>query len=142
VADWVRAAISHGLQGLLALRLENAPAADTIAKTADIWEQAIGPRVSIEQLDAPRIASGFKRIFSLVRKWPAPIQVIELMPPRPRPPQLTHTISAAESAKNVERIHEICRSVLAPKPKNSTEVARESRSRLHEQRLLAITEGD
>lgn len=107
MADWVRVEISAGLQGLLALRLENAPAADTIAKTADIWEQAIGPRVSVEQLDAPRIAEGFRRIFSRVRKWPAPIQVIEQMPHRKPLPALSYTISAEQRAENKKQLQQL-----------------------------------
>ncbi len=111
MADWLRVEIMNGLMGLLALRLENAPAADTITKTADIWEKALGPRVSVEQLDAPRIAAGFQRIFSLVRKWPAPIQVIELMPPRPRLKELPHILTAEQRAENKKRLQELSRTI-------------------------------
>ena len=111
MGDWLRETILDGLTGLLVLRLRNAPASDTIKKTADIWEQAIGPKVSNEELDAPRIAAGFKRIFPLVREWPAPIQVIELMPLRPRLPALEYSITPEQRRKNKERLRELAKLV-------------------------------
>ncbi len=107
----VRREVANGLQALLSLRLRNTPAEDMIELTADIWVAAMGQRVSVEQLDAPRIAAGFQRLFPTVREWPAPIQVIELMPRRPPQPALTHTISAAERQANKERLRELSRRI-------------------------------
>lgn len=81
--DWIKCEVGNGLQGLIALRLRNAPAEDMIELTADIWVESFAQRVSIEGLDAPRIREGFRRIFPRIREWPAPIDVIELMPNRP-----------------------------------------------------------
>lgn len=81
--DWIRGEVADGLQALLSLRLRNTPAEDMIELTADIWVQALALRVSAETIDAPRIREGFRLIFPRIREWPAPIDVIELMPPRP-----------------------------------------------------------
>ena len=104
--DWVRIAVASGLAGLLALRLENSPAADTITKTADIWEQAIRPKASVQDLDAPRIAAAFRQLFTKSRKWPSPPQLVELMPIRKPQKALDNEISSEERAANLERLRE------------------------------------
>ena len=109
--DWVRIAISSGLAGLLALRLENSPAADTITKTADIWEQAIRPKSSVIDLDAPRIAAAFRQLFPKVRKWPGPAQLVELMPARRPQKTLDHEISMEQRAENRKRLQELSRKI-------------------------------
>lgn len=91
IPQWLRNEISDGLSGLMALRLRNAPGEDTVDMTADIWEQAMVRhlgRYAEESLDATRIREGFRRIFSVVREWPAPREVIEQMPKRPPLPSL------------------------------------------------------
>jgi hypothetical protein len=107
--DWVRIAISSGLAGLLALRLENSPAADTITKTADIWEQAIRPKSSVRDLDEPRITAAFRQLFPKVRKWPGPAQLVELMPTRKPQKALSNEISAEQRAENKKRLQELSR---------------------------------
>lgn len=85
IPQWLVDEIADGLAALLALRLKNAPAEDTVELTADIWERAFSRRlgVPVEALDAPRIREGFDRIFPTVREWPTPTEVFGLMPPRP-----------------------------------------------------------
>ena len=109
---WVRVEVANGLQALLSLRLKNTPAEDMIELTADIWVAAIGQRVSIEQLDSHRIREGFQRLFPKIREWPAPIQVIELMPRRQPLPEITHTVSSEERENNLKRIREITNSLV------------------------------
>ncbi len=109
--DWVRIAVASGLAGLLALRLENSPAADTITKTADIWEQAVRPKASVQDLDAPRIAAAFRLLFTKSRKWPGPAQLVELMPIRKPQKALDNEISSEERAANRERLRELVRSM-------------------------------
>jgi hypothetical protein len=106
--DWVRQAVGDGLEALIALRLKNAPAEDTMEYIADIWLRAFRQRVFIRETDEPRIRAAFDRIFGRIREWPAPLDVIELMPPRPErlklpPPK----VSAEEHAENVSRVKEM-----------------------------------
>ena len=105
--QWVRVEVADGLQALLSLRLKNTPAEDMIELTADIWVAALGRRVSVEQLDAHRIREGFQRLFPKVREWPAPIQVIELMPPRKPVPAISYEISREQRHVNKQRLRDL-----------------------------------
>lgn len=81
--DWISDAVMDGLSALVALRLKGAPGEDSIEFTADIWVRAFRQHVFIRELDEPRIRAAFDRIFGRIREWPAPLDVIERMPPRP-----------------------------------------------------------
>jgi len=110
---WVREVVGDGLSALLALRLKNTPAEDMIELTADIWVQAFRQRAFIEEVDAPRIREAFRRIFPRIREWPAPLDVIELMPPRPERLKLPQPkVSDEEHAKNVARVRLMVESFL------------------------------
>lgn len=80
--EWLRREIAAGLQALVAQNLKFSPAGDMITRNADVWSLALRKVCFFEQLDAPRIRTGFERLFSQVKEWPAPAQLIELMPRR------------------------------------------------------------
>jgi len=103
--DWINDAVMDGLSALVALRLKGTPGEDMIDLTADIWVRAFRQRVFIQELDEPRIRAAFDRIFGRIREWPAPLDVIELM--SPRPPQLAlpePEISDEQHQENVLRV--------------------------------------
>ncbi|MRR33174.1 hypothetical protein EG829_00540 [bacterium] len=103
--DWINDAVMDGLSALVALRLKGTPGEDMIELTADIWVRAFRQRVFIRELDEPRVRVAFDRIFSQVREWPAPLDVIELMPPRPPQKALPPPkISDEEHGKMVARV--------------------------------------
>lgn len=81
--DWLRIEISAGLQALVAQSLKFQPGADMIAMNADVWHVSLKKVCTIEPVDAPRIRAGFERLFGRVEEWPAPKQLLELMPARP-----------------------------------------------------------
>lgn len=81
--DWLRREISAGLQVLVAQSLKFQPGADMIAMNADVWHLALKKVCTIEEVDAPRIRATFERLFAQVSEWPAPKQLLELMPARP-----------------------------------------------------------
>ncbi len=82
--DWFHDAIVSGLQGLVALRLEGGPPRDSVAATALTWVAAWWALpVAWVKSDVDRIAHAFLRATHRVTKWPAPRDVINLMPPRP-----------------------------------------------------------
>jgi hypothetical protein len=111
--DWIRIAVADGLEGLLALRLKNTPAEDMIELTADIWVHAFARRVSVEGIDAPRIREGFMRIFPRIREWPAPLDVIELMPDRSPQPRLpAPEVSNEQWQRDQQRFDEILNGLL------------------------------
>ena len=81
--DWLRIEISAGLQALVAQSLKFQPGADMIAMNADVWHVSLKKVSTIEPVDAPRIRAGFERLFGRVEEWPAPKQLLDLMPARP-----------------------------------------------------------
>ncbi len=80
--DWLRLEIATGLQALVAQNLKFSPAGDMITMNADVWFLTLRKVCIIEQIDAPRIRAGFERLFPQIKEWPAPAQLIELMPRR------------------------------------------------------------
>lgn len=90
--EWLRSAVIEGLQRLLVLRLPNSPAADTIVAVAEVWISAFQnqPITWNFELDALRISKAFLRATAECVQWPAPANVLILMPGRKsNAPQLT-----------------------------------------------------
>lgn len=84
---WLRREIAKGVAGLLALRLDGAPAADSATKTADIWLVAVTKgRDWDEEKDAVRIRKAFETLFATCERWPAPAQLLREL--QARPPEL------------------------------------------------------
>lgn len=84
---WLRREIAKGVAGLLALRLDGAPAADSATKTADIWLVAMTKgRDWDEGKDAGRIRKAFETLFATCERWPAPALLLREL--QTRPPEL------------------------------------------------------
>lgn len=81
--DWLRWEIGAGLSALVAQSLKFQPGADMITMNADVWFVALKKICTIEEVDAPRIQAGFQRLFGQIAEWPAPKQLLALMPDRP-----------------------------------------------------------
>ncbi|WP_298434511.1 hypothetical protein [Geobacter sp.] len=82
-SDWLRAGIAQGLQAIVALNLKGAPAVDTVTLSADIWHATLKTKLTVEQVDTPRLSQAFGLLFPTLTEWPQPKQLIELLPPRP-----------------------------------------------------------
>lgn len=81
---WLKREIAAGVSGLLALRLDGAPAADSAIKTAEIWLIAMTKgRDWNEAQDAPRIAKAFKTLFASCERWPPPALLLRELPVEP-----------------------------------------------------------
>jgi hypothetical protein len=81
--DWLRGEISAGLQALVAQSLKGQPAAEMITLNADVWHVALRKSLTIAEVDTPRIRKGFERLFGKVTEWPAPHELLKVMPERP-----------------------------------------------------------
>lgn len=106
--SWLRREIKSGMEALVALGLQNQPAADVIHLTADIWLRAIrrgNIGCDIEQIDAPRIREAFDRLFPELTEWPAPRLLLDRIPPRPRREALAAPVE--DSGEGLARIREI-----------------------------------
>ncbi|WP_072450777.1 MULTISPECIES: hypothetical protein [Pseudomonas] len=81
--DWLEREVIAGLMGLVALRLDGAPAADAITLTLDIWLVALkkAQRWNEEQ-DSGRVKSAFETLFANCERWPAPASLIRELPVR------------------------------------------------------------
>lgn len=99
--DWLRTAIAEGLAALVALSLENTPAADTITATADIWHHVLttGGKLDIEEIDRARIATAFSCLLvETGGKWPTPRHLQQLLPRRPDRAKLRHEPATDDAA--------------------------------------------
>lgn len=82
--SWLKREIAKGVTGLLALRLDGAPAADAATKTADIWLVAMTKgREWNEDQDALRIAKAFETLFANCERWPPPALLLRELPIHP-----------------------------------------------------------
>lgn len=82
--EWLDEAVADGLSALLLLRLDRAPAADTINAVADVWLHALmhsGTTWSAV-LDAARVRLGFSLLIGRAQQWPAPRDLLQLLPAR------------------------------------------------------------
>lgn len=97
--DWIMDQIETGIQKLLCLRLDGAPAADMVAGTIGAWFEAITDRREFdERLDAPRMQAGFRTLAATREKWPAPKHFMEVLPDRPPVPQPRRLVSDTDRA--------------------------------------------
>tara|TARA_R110000868_G_scaffold142759_11_gene360242 strand:- start:646 stop:1008 length:363 start_codon:yes stop_codon:yes gene_type:complete len=81
--DWLKASLIKGLQGLLMLRFQGAPAEDTIASLANAWLAVLThlPHTWDQDRDQRRIQKAFVRLAASCDRWPAPKHFIEMLPP-------------------------------------------------------------
>ena len=105
--EWLRVAISEGLQALVALSLENTPASDTICRTADIWYHVLTKHnpLDIEEIDSPRVALAFSAL--LVKtggRWPEPKTLKDLLPKRPHRQAIEKIETPEEHARGMEAV--------------------------------------
>jgi len=78
---WLKREIAAGVSGLIALRLDGAPAADSAIKTAEIWLIAMTKgRGWDEARDVVRIRKAFETLFATCERWPAPAQLLRELP--------------------------------------------------------------
>lgn len=82
---WLVSVVAEGLQRLTLLRLDGCPPADAIEGVAMAWVDALmlQPIAWDEALDRERVRMAFRRAAAHARRWPVPVELMELMPPRP-----------------------------------------------------------
>lgn len=86
--EWLRNSVLKGLQGIMLLRLDGSPSADTMQGTANAWLAVLAnlPHSWDQERDAPRIQRAFLTLAANSERWPAPKNFIDALPPVP--PQL------------------------------------------------------
>ncbi|MCS4503873.1 hypothetical protein NYO91_07255 [Arhodomonas aquaeolei] len=111
--DWFQEVVAEGIAKLYVLRLDSAPAADTLDGVEMVWVEALwhcGKQWD-EAADYERLRRAFVALTQRVDRWPAPKQLLENLPPRPQPkslPQPKPTPEERERAQAfVRRMREI-----------------------------------
>lgn len=109
VDDWLQREVIAGLSGLVALRLDGAPAADAVTHTLDVWMVALKKAQRWnEQTDVARVRSAFEALFASCERWPAPAALIREIPVRQSPPALPKpALTDQQRANGRRRIGEI-----------------------------------
>ena len=80
--EWLLDEVLNGLQKLFCLSLDRTPAAEMLPGTAQAWLEAIADGKAWERgRDADRIAAGFRTLARIARRWPAPAEFLEVVPP-------------------------------------------------------------
>lgn len=107
--QWFVSEIADGLQRLVVLSLSGTPASETITATAQIWIETVwfGGTFGSEPQegrDVPRLRSAFRWLACDVDRWPAPKQLIGLLPALPPPRALPPPQPKVMSRADLERI--------------------------------------
>jgi hypothetical protein len=116
--DWLKLAVSRGLQALVVLHLDGGPSSETVTQTAGIWYRVLKkwPIGWDEQLDRQRLTDAFLALASQSPRWPSPSQLRSLLPPRVYPqPALSAPDYPPEKAKaNLIRIKQMMKEAFKP----------------------------
>jgi biotin operon repressor len=114
--QWLENAVIVGLQELLVLRLERAPAADTINAVVDVWLHALmtANTTWVSALDAWRVANGFAVLLRARDEWPAPKALLDAMPARVMPVALPAPTSNSVSPAVRQQIDTLVKKVRRP----------------------------
>ena len=103
---WLQALVAEGLQRLLVLRLDGAPAADMAEGVMLAWLDALLVRNSNWQqdADAARVREAFRSLAASAQRWPAPAQWFEHLRPRAQPPLLEPPPPSPEQRERVRAL--------------------------------------
>jgi len=81
---WLRLEIGGAFQQLVALALPGTPAVEMLPVAAEMWLLSLGEMELIEEIDRPRIRKGFNLLYTSIRQWPQPVDLIDKLPTRPQ----------------------------------------------------------
>ena len=124
MAQSVKREIMLGLQKLATLQLENAPAAENLTDTAQVWMEVIGYDKAFGDDAAPRFREAFVQLARMVKRWPSPAHLLEILPPPPPPPALPEPeISPEQRAENLAFLDDLLAGIRMPgsKPREEAE---------------------
>jgi len=109
-AQWFRDEIFAGLARLLVLRLPSAPWEEEAQYTQQTWIEVLwaAPIGWDAELDTQRIRAAFNRLAARADRWPAPRQMLDLLPDRPQQQRLARPpMSDAQRRRNQARLREM-----------------------------------
>lgn len=113
---WFEQAIAVGLVRLAALQLPGTPPdAQTAAACRAVWVDALWHgRVWIEAADTARLEMAFRILSSRITRWPAPVQLLDVLPMREPMQALPKSVRSYEArAQAMVSIGELMRKLKA-----------------------------
>jgi len=127
------------LQKMFCLSLDRTPAAEMLPGTAQTWLEAITDgKAWDEGRDADRIAAGFRTLARIARRWPAPAEFLDVVPPVADLPAIGYEskpVTPEQAAANIAKLKAMLGGVTEPMPpaKVERETTPEQRDRLEEE---------
>lgn len=131
--------MATGLQKLSCLSLDRTPAAEILSGTAQAWMEAITDgRAWDRNRDAERVATAFRTLARTARRWPAPADFLEALPPVPPPPAIAYERKPASpevASRYAREIEALLGGVVEPMPraKVERETTAEQRAQIEEE---------
>lgn len=110
IEQWFRNEVTDGVMRLLVLRLSGAPWEDEAEYTTQTWIEVLwaAPIGWDAELDTRRLRAAFTRLAGQVDRWPAPRQLLALLPERPQRPRLPKPpMSEAKRKENRAKLREM-----------------------------------
>ena len=118
--EWLLDEVLNGLQKLFCLSLDRTPAAEMLPGTAQAWLEAITDGKAWEKgRDADRIAAGFRTLTRIARRWPAPAEFLDVLPPVADLPAIGYEakpVSPEQAAENIAKLKAMLGGVVEPVP--------------------------
>lgn len=114
--QWFRRTVADGLKVLVALSLPNEPALDLMPATKRLWIHLLWNcgKVWQQGVDESRILEAFTRLATRVDRWPAPRQLLEVLPARPQPKAIeAQPADRSEALRHLAEMRKILKGVKA-----------------------------
>lgn len=107
--SWMRNEVIEGLQKLLSIRLKNAPPADVIKGTVEVWAECLQSRPIAwdEKLDVKRIKRAFTELCATCDTFPTPNDFLRVLAPREKPLSLPRPMDNKLSDYNREMLNKL-----------------------------------
>lgn len=88
--SWLKNEVIEGIQKLLSIRLKNAPPADVIRGTVEVWTETLisRPIAWNEEMDRKRIKRAFTELCAISEAFPSPSDFLRVLGPREQPKAL------------------------------------------------------
>ena len=110
---------------MFCLSLDRTPAAEMLPGTAQTWLEAITDgKAWDEGRDADRIAAGFRTLARIARRWPAPAEFLDVVPPVADLPAIGYEskpVTPEQAAANIAKLKAMLGGVTEPMPKARVE---------------------
>jgi len=123
--EWLLDEVLNGLQRMFCLSLDRTPAAEMLPGTAQTWLEAITDgKAWDEGRDADRIAAGFRTLARIARRWPAPAEFLDVVPPVADLPAIGYEskpVTPEQAAANIAKLKAMLGGVTDPMPKARVE---------------------